>query len=135
MSSAIEVLKKDLNNYAKLKETGSKCITGNNEECCFVHYPEIKEALLALEKQEKQNILLNENNYFVMEKRKYFHNGFLEFNPLSRINDELPFILSFTCKSIFSEKFFETQDAKTFQQIALLELKKEIDRAYKELLK
>ena len=51
--TAIEVLRKDLENYAKLKATGSKCITGNNEECCFVHYPEINEALLALEKQER----------------------------------------------------------------------------------
>lgn len=78
--TAIEVLKKDLDNYAKLKATGSKCLTGNNEECCFVHYPEIKEALEALEQKEnyasdikqykelvkcyetKVDILLNEQN-------------------------------------------------------------------------
>lgn len=52
MSSAIEVLKKDIISYEEIRKSGKKCLTTNNEECCFVHYPEIKEALLALEKQE-----------------------------------------------------------------------------------
>lgn len=51
--SAIEVLKKDLASYEGLRETGKRCTTLNNEECCFVHYPEIREAVLALEQKEK----------------------------------------------------------------------------------
>lgn len=50
--SAIQVLKKDIISYEEIRKSGKKCLTTNNEECCFVHYPEIKEALLALEKQK-----------------------------------------------------------------------------------
>ena len=48
-SKVVEVLKKDINSYEELKKNGKKCLTTNNEECCFVHYPEIKKALLVLE--------------------------------------------------------------------------------------
>lgn len=51
--SAIQVLKKDIISYEEIRKSGKKCLTTNNEECCFVHYPEIKEALLALEQKEK----------------------------------------------------------------------------------
>lgn len=54
MSDAIEMLKKDIASYENLKRSGKKCLTTNNEECCFVHYPEIKEALLALESQSSR---------------------------------------------------------------------------------
>ena len=58
--NTIEVLKKDINSYEELKKNGKKCLTTNNEECCFVHYPEIKKALLALEKLDRLEKWLKE---------------------------------------------------------------------------
>jgi len=50
-SKAVEVLRSDIEKYEKMRSEGKKCLCTCNKEKCIVSYPEIKEALLALEFQ------------------------------------------------------------------------------------
>lgn len=78
--SAIEVLKKDIISYEEIRKSGKKCLTTNNEECCFVHYPEIKEALLALEQKEEMQMQIKriEDCINEFETGGYFEENTLE---------------------------------------------------------
>jgi len=80
VSSAIEVLKKDISSYEELKKSGKKCLTTNNEECCFVHYPEIKKALLALEQKDRMErfdnwLLVQRHNSNLVAEMSDFQRG------------------------------------------------------------
>ena len=51
--NAVEVLRNDIVAYEALKKSGKRCLTTNDEEMVICHYPEIKEACLALERLDR----------------------------------------------------------------------------------
>jgi len=63
-------------------------------------------------------------------KRKYYGQNILDLQPLSRCNGVFPFMVSFTCRVELKEDLdFESK----FEKVFLKELKKNIDKALKEL--